>query len=100
MTRSIGRGRPQDFRVGPGRRRRMAFMRTRPLLGLVLSFGLGSAVLFGGRGAHSQPSAPDASASAPSGRAPELEAAVRSLVHDRALKDALVGVVIMDCESG
>lgn len=38
----------------------------------------------------------------PSGvaRAPELEAAVRALVHDRALKDAQVGVVVMDADSG
>jgi D-alanyl-D-alanine carboxypeptidase/D-alanyl-D-alanine-endopeptidase (penicillin-binding protein 4) len=33
-------------------------------------------------------------------RAPELEAAVRALVHDRVLKDAQVGVVIMDAETG
>jgi D-alanyl-D-alanine carboxypeptidase/D-alanyl-D-alanine-endopeptidase (penicillin-binding protein 4) len=33
-------------------------------------------------------------------RAPEIEAAVRALVHDRALKDAQIGVVVMDAETG
>ena len=75
-------------------------MRQRPLLALVLSLGLGSALVLGGRGAQSQPAATDAASAAPSGRAPELEAAVRSLVHDRSLKDAAVGVVIIDCDSG
>jgi D-alanyl-D-alanine carboxypeptidase/D-alanyl-D-alanine-endopeptidase (penicillin-binding protein 4) len=76
-------------------------MRPRPLLAQIVSFGMAFAMMLGGRGAHSQSSAEGAGAtSAPSGRAPELEAAVRSLVHDRSLKDALVGVVIMDCDSG
>ena len=35
-----------------------------------------------------------------SGRAPEIEAAVRALVRDRALKDAQIGVVVMDAENG
>ena len=33
-------------------------------------------------------------------RSPELEAAVRALVNDRTLKDAQIGVVVMDAESG
>lgn len=35
-----------------------------------------------------------------SGRAPEIEAAVRALVRDRALKEAQIGVVVMDVENG
>jgi D-alanyl-D-alanine carboxypeptidase/D-alanyl-D-alanine-endopeptidase (penicillin-binding protein 4) len=43
----------------------------------------------------------DAAAGAGSAqRSPELEAAVRALVHDRTLKDAQIGVVVMDCETG
>ena len=78
-------------------------MRTRPLLALVVSLGLGAALVLSGRGAHSEPgTAPDAKpTSVPaSGLAPELQAAVRSLVNDRSLKDALVSIVIMDCDSG
>lgn len=39
---------------------------------------------------------------APAGRAgaPEIEAAVRALVRDHALKDAQIGVVVMDAETG
>ena len=70
-----------------------------------------SALLLAGGGARSEPSsaataAPTAIATAsafaapPAVRAPELEAAVRSLVNDRSLKDAQVGVVILDCDSG
>jgi serine-type D-Ala-D-Ala carboxypeptidase/endopeptidase (penicillin-binding protein 4) len=33
-------------------------------------------------------------------RSPELETAVRALVNDRALKDAQIGVVVMDAETG
>lgn len=33
-------------------------------------------------------------------RAPEIEAAVRALVHDRALKDAQIGVVVVDADTG
>ncbi len=47
-------------------------------------------------GAQSQPS-PSA---APASKSPELDAAIRALVHDRVLKDAAVGVVIMDAETG
>jgi serine-type D-Ala-D-Ala carboxypeptidase/endopeptidase (penicillin-binding protein 4) len=74
-------------------------MRARPLHAFILSFGIASALLFGGPSAHSQPAAAG-SAGAASGAAPELQAAVRSLVNDRSLKDALISVVIMDCESG
>src|SRR4051812_22175160 len=49
-------------------------------------------------GAQSQP--PPAAAAATSAKVPELEAAIRALVHDRVLKDAQVGVVIMDAETG
>jgi D-alanyl-D-alanine carboxypeptidase/D-alanyl-D-alanine-endopeptidase (penicillin-binding protein 4) len=59
------------------------------------------------QGATAAPAAPAASASGASGaataraaRSPELEAAVRSLVNDRALNGAQIGVVIMDCETG
>ncbi|HVJ92371.1 MAG TPA: D-alanyl-D-alanine carboxypeptidase/D-alanyl-D-alanine-endopeptidase [Labilithrix sp.] len=48
--------------------------------------------------AHSQPS--PSSGSEQASRAPELAAAVRAIVHDRALKDAQIGVVIMDVETG
>ena len=33
-------------------------------------------------------------------KAPELDAAVRALTHDRVLKDASIGVVVMDAETG
>lgn len=46
------------------------------------------------RGARSEP-AGNASA-----RVPELEAAVRALVHDRSLKDAQIGVAVIDAETG
>jgi D-alanyl-D-alanine carboxypeptidase/D-alanyl-D-alanine-endopeptidase (penicillin-binding protein 4) len=64
----------------------------RPVLA-ALTFA--SALLLAGGGARSEPN-PGASASA----APELEGAVRSLVNDRSLKDAQVGVVILDCDTG
>lgn len=63
---------------------------------LVLALLTGLAVLAGEGGARSQPAAPPSAAA----RSPELEAAVRALVHDRVLKDAQVGVVIMDADSG
>ena len=79
-------------------------MRARPLLA---SLVIASALVLGGRGARSEPdssapSAPSAPSlpSAAAGRSPELEAAVRSLANDRSLKDALVSVVLMDCETG
>lgn len=64
---------------------------TRSLRLLALSLAVTAAILFGGTGARSQPAA---------GGAPELEAAVRALVNDHALKDAQIGVVVMDCETG
>ena len=74
-------------------------MRARPVLAPLV---IASALIFSGGGARSQPSAQSAPAPAPapSTRAPELEAAVRALVGDRSLKDAQIGVVIMDCDSG
>lgn len=37
---------------------------------------------------------------APAGRAPEIEAAVKALVRDHVLRDAQIGVVVMDAETG
>ncbi|MEA2746030.1 MAG: hypothetical protein QOI41_173 [Myxococcales bacterium] len=57
-----------------------------------------SALVLSGSGARSEP---EAGALVPAAvRAPELEAAVRSLVNDRSLKDAQVGVAIVDCDTG
>ncbi|MBX3187524.1 MAG: D-alanyl-D-alanine carboxypeptidase/D-alanyl-D-alanine-endopeptidase [Labilithrix sp.] len=65
--------------------------------GMLSLLGL-CAVLLAGSGARSEPPAPpSASATA---RAPEIEAAVRALVGDHALKNAQIGVVVMDCDSG
>lgn len=64
----------------------------RPLRALALA-----AVLLVEGGARSEPPAQAAAAEAGS---PELQAAVRALVGDRALKDAQVGVVLMDVETG
>ena len=79
-------------------------MRARPVL---FSLVAAAALIASGRGARSQPGSDSplpgvasAGSSAPSTRASEIEAAVRSLVNDRSLKDALVGVVVIDCESG
>ncbi|MBX3203452.1 MAG: D-alanyl-D-alanine carboxypeptidase/D-alanyl-D-alanine-endopeptidase [Labilithrix sp.] len=66
-----------------------------------LALGLAASVLVlsgTGGSAHSQ-TPPPASAGS-EGRAPELEAAVRALVRDRALKDAQIGVVVMDADNG
>ncbi len=60
-------------------------------------------VVSGESGARSQPSSRESSGvstNAPGGKAPELEAAVRALVHDRSLKDAQIGVVVMDADNG
>ncbi len=66
---------------------------------LALSLAVASVLLLGDRGARSQP--PEGSEKTESrGRSPELEAAVRALVRDRTLKDAQIGVVVMDAESG
>ena len=70
----------------------------------ILPLALASTLLFEG-GARSEPSAvPAPSAAAPaapaSARSPELESAVRSLVNDRQLSGAQVGVVLVDCETG
>jgi D-alanyl-D-alanine carboxypeptidase/D-alanyl-D-alanine-endopeptidase (penicillin-binding protein 4) len=79
-------------------------MRARPVLA---SLVVASALIFGGGGARSQvaqPAQPAAPASggtaASSTRVPELEAAVRALVNDRSLKDAQIGVVVLDCDTG
>ncbi|HVH42038.1 MAG TPA: D-alanyl-D-alanine carboxypeptidase/D-alanyl-D-alanine-endopeptidase [Labilithrix sp.] len=65
---------------------------------LLLALVASALVFSGGTGsARSQTSPASANAQ---GRAPEIEAAVRALVHDRALKDAQIGVVVMDAENG
>lgn len=81
-------------------------MRSRSALATLVATSLACTLLLGGGGARSQPSTPASappsggSASPAAGRAPELEAAVRALVNDRSLKDAQIGVVILDCDSG
>mgnify|MGYP001083383754 CR=1 FL=1 len=65
--------------------------------GVVLGLAVSALVMTGGAGARSQTTAPSSSAAA---RAPEIEAAVRALVRDRTLKDAQIGVVVMDADSG
>ncbi len=78
-------------------------MRAPPLLASLVSIAIASAVVLGGRVSRSEPDAGGGGGgggSGAAGRSPELEAAVRSLVNDRSLKDALVSVVVMDCETG
>jgi D-alanyl-D-alanine carboxypeptidase/D-alanyl-D-alanine-endopeptidase (penicillin-binding protein 4) len=57
-----------------------------------------SALVFSGGGGEAPAQTPSSGAAA--GRVPEIEAAVRALVHDRSLKDAQIGVVVMDAENG
>jgi len=59
---------------------------------------LGSTVLLVGGGARSQEE--DAGSADPGRRDPKLEAAVKALVRDRSLKDAAIGVQIVDAETG
>ncbi len=66
------------------------------LLGLATSV----LVLTAGGGGSAQSQTPSSAQAAAQGRAPEIEAAVRALVRDRALKDAQIGVVVMDAENG
>ena len=76
-------------------------MRAPPLLASLVSIAIASAVVLSGRVSRSEPDAGGGGGgSGAAGRSPELEAAVRSLVNDRLLKDALVSVVVMDCETG
>lgn len=79
-------------------------MRSRPALASLVATSIACTLLFGGAGARSQPgSSAPAGAAAPARarvRAPELEAAVRALVTDRSLKDAQIGVVLIDCDTG
>lgn len=65
------------------------------LLGLATSL----LVLSGTGGSARSQTTPPSNGST-QGRAPELEAAVRALVRDRALKDAQIGIVVMDAENG
>ncbi|MBX3260903.1 MAG: D-alanyl-D-alanine carboxypeptidase/D-alanyl-D-alanine-endopeptidase [Labilithrix sp.] len=68
----------------------------RLLLGLAASL-----LVLSGAGGSARSQTPPASATGnDEGRAPELEAAVRALVNDRALKDAQIGVVVMDADDG
>jgi D-alanyl-D-alanine carboxypeptidase/D-alanyl-D-alanine-endopeptidase (penicillin-binding protein 4) len=78
-------------------------MRSRSVLATLLATSMACTLLFGEGGARSEPSAsaPSAGAAAPAAaRAPEIEAAVRALVRDRSLKDAQIGVVVIDCDTG
>lgn len=82
-------------------------MRARPALA---SLVVASMLLFSGAGARSQPSSGSASTAggggagtgttAPTTRSPELESAVRALTSTNALKDAQIGVVLVDCDTG
>lgn len=65
------------------------------LLGLAASALVFSA---GGKSARSQTTAPTSVSAR--GPAPEIEAAVRALVRDRALEEAQIGVVVMDVDTG
>lgn len=65
--------------------------------GLLLGLAVSALILSGGGGARSQT---PPGATSPAAKAPEIEAAVRALVHDRSLKDAQIGVVVMDAENG
>jgi serine-type D-Ala-D-Ala carboxypeptidase/endopeptidase (penicillin-binding protein 4) len=74
---------------------------------LILAFAVAGLVVSGESGARSQPASREsretndrAATSATNGNAPALEAAVRALVHDRSLKDAQIGVVVMDADTG
>jgi D-alanyl-D-alanine carboxypeptidase/D-alanyl-D-alanine-endopeptidase (penicillin-binding protein 4) len=58
-----------------------------------------SALVFAGGGGSARSQTPPSTAPT-AGRAPEIEAAVRALVHDRSLKDAQIGVIVMDAENG
>lgn len=62
---------------------------------------LGAALSLTDRGAQSQPEAPASAApAATTSRAPDIEAAVRALVADRTVREAQIGVVVTDVESG
>ncbi len=76
-------------------------MRQRSSLSTIVAITLASAFLLCGQGARSQSGEPlTVPAASAQGRAPELEAAVRSLVSDRSLRDAQIGIVIVDCDGG
>jgi D-alanyl-D-alanine carboxypeptidase/D-alanyl-D-alanine-endopeptidase (penicillin-binding protein 4) len=92
-------------------------MRARSVLASLVATSLAATLFFGDSGARSQPgtapaetpaAVPSAGSNGDNGngtklgaqRAPELEAAVRALVKDRSLKDAQIGVVVMDCDTG
>jgi D-alanyl-D-alanine carboxypeptidase/D-alanyl-D-alanine-endopeptidase (penicillin-binding protein 4) len=69
-------------------------MRMRAVPRIAVAMAVSALVVSGaGKTAQSQPSGKE-------GRASEIEAAVRALVHDRNLKDAQIGVVVMDAENG
>ncbi len=67
----------------------------------ILALTAALAVTLGGsERARSEPASTKSSEGSTAGRAPEIEAAVRALVHDRSLKEAQIGVVVMDAETG
>jgi D-alanyl-D-alanine carboxypeptidase/D-alanyl-D-alanine-endopeptidase (penicillin-binding protein 4) len=72
-------------------------MRARAVLFSLLPF---CAALLAGGGAKSEPPPATSGSAAASARAPEIEAAVKALVGDHLFKNAQVGVVVMDCETG
>lgn len=67
---------------------------------LLLGIATSALVLSGSGGSALSQTTPPPSSGSTQGRAPELEAAVRALVRDRALKDAQIGVVVMDADNG
>ncbi|MDF2693274.1 MAG: D-alanyl-D-alanine carboxypeptidase [Labilithrix sp.] len=58
------------------------------------------ALAFSAAGGNARSQTPPSSSGSSAGRAPEIEAAVRALVRDRSLKDAQIGVVVMDADNG
>lgn len=73
--------------------RRLPLARLAPLLCGILA---SSAVFFVDVGARSEP----AKAETAAGRVPEIEAAVRAVTGDRSLKDARIGISVVDVDSG
>ncbi len=84
----------------PSRRPRRLRPSVRRFHRLVLAAFVLCAVSFGGDSAALPQAAAEQASGRSAERAPELEAAVRALVSDRTLKDAQVGIVITDVESG
>lgn len=66
-------------------------------LGLLLAFGAGSEIV---ADAQEKPSAEAAAKPAESAKLSVFDAAIRAITNDRTFKDALVGIAIMDVDSG